>query len=493
MKIRKFPPIAYVAIAMTFGIGMTSCNEDSESVEYTNPVSLAVSEFKLKYDSKNPGVDSVFFSIDEKHGVIYNADSLRTGTKINKLVPVISYGAGIDKAVISMTGGSTRTGDVNYLTNPSDSIDFTGNVTLTLGTGTQEMTYRIKVNVHKQVPDSLKWDLDTYSLPSRLPSPKAQKTVELGGKAMALILESDNSYTVATSSNLIDNEWTRTAVSFSFTPDIKTICASENALWMLDINGNLLTSDDMRTWRVTGKKWDALIGGYNSTAIGLTSGSNGKLQFAQYPTGSLAVGDIPEDFPVTGFSNFVTLKNKWTSTPVAFFAGGVTVTGSMSQATWAFDGSEWVKLSEGGIPQVSGATIIQYYNYRRSASGESMSEYPVWLLIGGEKADGTFNRDVYLTYDNGVNWTRGTRAMQLPATIPAMANCDNIVMGTQQQGNISDSWKSGMLRIPYEVEGDVITWECPYIYLIGGYDANGTLYNTIYRGVLTRLTFTPII
>ena len=48
-------------------------------------------------------------------------------------------------------------------------------------------------------------------------------------------------------------------------------------------------------------------------------------------------------------------------------------------------------------------------------------------------------------------------------------------------------------RIPWQVEGGIITWECPYIYLIGGYGPDGKLYDTIWRGVLNRLTFTPII
>ncbi|MDE7443730.1 MAG: hypothetical protein K2M65_06190, partial [Muribaculaceae bacterium] len=35
-------------------------------------------------------------------------------------------------------------------------------------------------------------------------------------------------------------------------------------------------------------------------------------------------------------------------------------------------------------------------------------------------------------------------------------------------------------------------WECPYIYVFGGYDADGKLQNTVWRGVINRLSFKPI-
>ena len=44
-----------------------------------------------------------------------------------------------------------------------------------------------------------------------------------------------------------------------------------------------------------------------------------------------------------------------------------------------------------------------------------------------------------------------------------------------------------------EIDGYNVKWECPYIYLMGGEDAEGMLYNTIWKGVLNRLTFVPII
>lgn len=36
------------------------------------------------------------------------------------------------------------------------------------------------------------------------------------------------------------------------------------------------------------------------------------------------------------------------------------------------------------------------------------------------------------------------------------------------------------------------SWDCPYIYLFGGTDLTGTLNDSVWRGVLNRLTFKPL-
>ena len=49
------------------------------------------------------------------------------------------------------------------------------------------------------------------------------------------------------------------------------------------------------------------------------------------------------------------------------------------------------------------------------------------------------------------------------------------------------------MKINYDIDGYIINWDCPYIYLYGGLDAQGTLHNSVWRGVINRLTFVPII
>lgn len=107
--------------------------------------------------------------------------------------------------------------------------------------------------------------------------------------------------------------------------------------------------------------------------------------------------------------------------------------------------------------------------------------------------DEELNRTVYVSYDNGVNWGKGAQGLQLPKEIPTMMNCDNVVMNTRRKALLSAMWDKETRSHNIEIDGDNIYWDCPYIYLIGGYSPGGNLYNSIWRGVLTRLSFTPVI
>lgn len=479
-------------------IAAVSCNEKTEEPEiYLSPSNVAVTAFSLNEDDKvMTDLDSVFFSIDLENGVIFNADSLPVGTKINKLVTTIKYSSYVTKAVIKMEGGETRTGEVDYTTSPSDSIDFTGKVTLTLFTDNDALSreYRIKVNVHKEKADSLVWgDKAVSPLPSRLENPRNQKSLDFNGRAISLIEENDGTYTFAGTDNLYDGTWQKRSATFPFTPDVRSLCATTSKLLILDTDGKLYESNDGTAWTFTGHTWTAMLGAYLDTAIGIKSGDNGA-EYAQYPQKDLNVTAIAPDFPISGYSNFVILANKWTSSPVGFFVGGTCADGSLSDATWAFDGYNWIKLADGGIPAVKGASIIPYYGYRFTSSTWTQTEYPVWMIIGGSKTDGTLNRTVYISYDNGVNWGPGSGQLQLPKEIPTMTGCDNVVMTVRKKALLSDAWKKAARRSHnVEVNGDAILWDCPYISLIGGFDPQNKLYNTIWRGVLARLTFTPVI
>jgi len=488
-------------------MGATSCNEKLSSDDSDTPVSVinvanvAVTSFSLKGDDEvAENIDSVFFSIDLEHGVIFNADSLPKGTKIDKLVPVIRYSNYVYSALLIQEGGTTRTDTVNYATNPNDSIDFTGKVRLKLATYDElvKKEYVIKVNVHQQEPDSLEWDeMALVSVPSRLSDPKNQKSVEFKSEVVSLIEENDGSYTLSTSDNLYDNRWTRTAVTLPFTPDVRSLAAADNNLFILDSNGILYTSADGKQWTPTGETWNSIIGGYNDTALGIKTTSTG-LVYSQYPLSGLTETVIDTDFPVSGHSNFVKHSNKWTLSPVGFFCGGVRADGTLSSGTWAFDGTNWIELTSGGFPAVKGASLIPYFAFRNTENNLEQTQLEAWLVAGGEMADGTFNRTVYISYDNGVNWRKGDKLLQLPDIIPAMTSCDNVVLYTEKHDNLSDAWKimtpaASRRKVKWSVNGDIITWECPYIYLIGGFDTRHQLYNTIWRGALNRLSFAPII
>lgn len=503
MSVRKFWIPALVVMVMS--IGLVGCNSKAEDdPDYTISSNVAVSDFYIKSDKTIlSNLDSVFFSIDLKKRLIFNADSLPKGTDIRKLIPVITLPGTASAVKITMTGGEYRTGEVDYLKSANDSIDFTGQVILTIVAqdGVSSCDYTVKVNVHNMEPDSLWWDqMAMAELPSRLPAPKRQKSVEYTDKVVTLVAENDGSYTISATDNLTSGQWVQQSAIFEFNPDVRSFTATDEAFYILNTEGRLYSSSDAVVWNPTEESWQSIIGGYESRLLGLKSTDSG-LTYVEYSSnGAKELGLADSDFPVKGHSQFKTFTNKWVNTPVGLMTGGVTMSGEYTGTTWGFDGQNWAQLSSHPAPAVDGGVMIPYYAYTSTTGIWLSSEYSVWLFVGGQLADGSFNRTMYLSWDNGVNWVIGGELIQLPEYIPGMKYSDCIVKATSMSGNFEPKvWTPtaskelpGWYRVNYEVNGYDVTWECPYIYLIGGEDAEGLTYNTIWKGVLNRLTFVPL-
>ena len=77
---------------MALAMSLMSCNKKDDTPTTSNDydvyttTSTLVSAFSLKANTKIMAhLDSVKFTIDQDRGVIYNADSLPRGTRINAL------------------------------------------------------------------------------------------------------------------------------------------------------------------------------------------------------------------------------------------------------------------------------------------------------------------------------------------------------------------------------------------------------------------------
>ena len=501
LDIRLLP----LVLASLFVI-MTACNKEEDSTLSTvnmNVPAVAVTNFYLRADNKVlANLDSVFFSIDLENGVIFNADSLPKGTNIEKLVPVMTFSSTIETATIEMTGGNRLTGTSDYKTNPTDTLDFSGDVRLTL-TSSDDLsrTYRIKVNVHKSEPDSLTWGEMAYAkLPSRTESPRCQRTLTDGSTVYCLTEESDGSFTLASSTDLFSYNWEKRTVSLPEGADPESVVLTDNKFYVLDSAGRLMqaTPEEM-AWTATGETWASITGIYDTHVLGLAL-RDGIMCHAHYPAGGdISDPEMKPGFPVRGHSQTQNIENDWSTEPTIFLFGGITASGETSSSTWAFDGDSWIEIDNGGVPALSNATLIPYYNYRKTSTSWIQTEYRVWILFGGRMADGSLNRTLYLSYDNGVNWRTAPDKMQLPAYIPAMEHCDCATSGIHMESDLADAWTraavtpTGMRKIAYDIDGYDISWECPYIFLFGGHTADGRLSNTVWRGVLERLRFTPLI
>lgn len=494
-------PLSLLTLSAALIAGVTSCNEkksdDDDSPAYTEPSSLAITGFKLKADNEVlAGLDSVFFSIDLQQGVIYNADSLPKGTTVTDLIPVITYSSYISSATIDMQGGIKRTGEVDYMKYPNDSIDFTGKVSLTIGSSTGGYrTYRLKVNVHEQEPDSLYWGETAMSaLPSRMSSPLNQRTVKFLDKTISLIEERDGSYTVATTSDPASDEWDKREAAFSFRPRLRTLTAAENTLFILDDSGRLYSSADALDWTAAGTEWKNITGAYGSTALGISADGS---MLVTWPGNEQT--PVPDGFPVDEFTNMHRYQSKWMAQPVGIIAGGVDSRGNILSSVWGYDGNRWARLSQEAMPALRGATLVPYYTYITGKHEWNYQEYDTLILLGGIDSEGDFNRDLYISYNNGVTWAKAGQLMQLPSYIPGMWCADNVVVAEKMTGSLQQYWKQmparrlpSWYRVATEVDGYNVSWECPYIYIFGGFDADGILHDTVWRGLINRLAFMPV-
>lgn len=484
------------ALLFILGLGfvISACNSKDDEPDtgsgYIPTESVAVTAFSLSADRRvMPNLDSVFFSIDLEHGVIFNADSLPRGTKVTALIPKISYPSTVTSAVIEMTGGINREGTVNYYSNASDTIDFTGDVKLTLGTTDNAVTktYTLKVNVHKEDPDTIHWDrISSMALPSRMQNPKAQKSVYFGSGVLSLIEERDGSYTLATTSDIFAGEWNKQALSLPFPPVIESLNSDPAGNLYILGDGNLMTSADGISWTVAASGWDRIIGLYGTALLGANANT-----LVSYPEGAVASMQLPAGFPVSGYTVPIEFTNRWTSEPTIVLFGGVDASGKLSSASWAFDGSQWADISDHSLPALDGLSVVNYYSYLNSASNGLLKEFEAYLAFGGRDADGNLNNTVYVTYDHGINWQRAQQYMQLPAEVTAGYGLNALTLGTSMQSNLSNRWKSRR-RLPFQIDGDLVKWECPYIFLFGGYDDGNVLNPDIRSGVLQRLTFVPL-
>lgn len=485
----------------------TSCNDDSsDDVSEVVYGSTQVKSFKLKADAKVlSGLDSVFFSIDLVNARIFNADSLPYGTKTDKLVLQITTDA-CSKVELNVPRKNAADTVINYLTNSTDSIDFTnGPVRLHLVSfdGKSERDYTINVNVHKMVPDSLYWDETAMrKLPTNIAAPKMQKSVKYGGRTVCLTGDGAR-YAVAMTANPFDDDWDMAAVDFGFKPDVASLSATADALYILGADGTLYTSADGFSWSATAEKWHHIYGAYGNTLLGVKASDAGYVRVT-YPGG--AESAAPAGFPVEATGQLCELTSKWTTQPQVVMLGGRTASGELTNAVWGYDGKQWAKISDKFPKQIANAAMFDYRMAKTDTLSWVSTEISVLIAMCGENAGG-LNEKVYVSRNSGLDWKEGDELVQLPSYILPRTMAQAIVVDKTATSARSSSreWKEYQPKplprwwVPAEcavpasrATAPITQWEVPYIYLFGGYDSEGYLYNSVWRGVINRLLFKPL-
>lgn len=473
-----------VLLALLLASSFVSCSKkdkDSDNTfvyATTSTSSALVSNFSLKANAEvMANLDSVFFTIDPERGVIYNADSLPVGTNISALKVTVGFRSPVSKAVFTVLDSDKATTTYEYSSNASDELDFRYGVKLavTSADGLNVKTYDVKVNVHKMEPDSIVWPMSARrNLPGAADNNLAVGTASLGLNYWCLLRHSGGY--VMSHAESPAGPWTSTRLD-DFDADAASLAAAGDKLFVLRTDGQLLCSTDGQTWDTAGDvHWIDIIGNYEDRLLGLMTDADGKTCFDEYPRrDGFTPTAVDDDFPVKHHSQLLTSVSSWSVAPQAVMVGGLKADGTPSNATWAYDGSRWAKINSSSslLPALEGPTLLSYYTHTIEVPSLKVSRRESWMVMGGRLKNGSLNTTTYMSNNRGITWGSAARSLSQSPDMPPFYCAQALVhMTTLSQGNVS--------------------WECPFIYIVGGLASDGSLHNNIWQGVLPRMTFPPL-
>ena len=424
MKIKFLPLIAVLFAATSI---MTSClDNDVEQVTYTSETSITgFSLGTLNIDrigKDKDGKDSAYvdtldcseypFTINQMTREIENKDSLPYGTHIDKVITSVTYDAG---ALAYRPKGT----DKDTLWTSTDSIDFSGD-TRTMSTvtpiefkvyaysGAIGQAYKVKINVHQQVPDTIAWKkFDTN--PFSAGSLSEQKAVYANGKVY-VFGKNGNGTHIEYSDVANDNPSSWVPVTDNIPSNIDTysatVCAgyiyflagTDKQLYKLDANSNEITSVGTETFEM-------LIGGNDikSELYAVKGGKSGIYKENTWTEDADPFTLFPAGKPFFSNTTTASYNSNITSTVALCYNQGTTAndTTALVFNRMSSDNKWEERIQNLPLPKLENVTMI-YYDEKLYAFG------------GGYKEIKPFSQ-FYCSTDNGLCWRPVTECMAFPS------------------------------------------------------------------------------
>lgn len=231
--------LSIIASFLLMSIAISSCLNSDDTYEASSDATIRA----FGIDTITKGV-YYKFTIDQLKREIYNVDSLPVGsdTIIDRiLIDTLTY------------NGWITTGLQDTLFNKEDSVDLRKPIKLKVHAmdGITVREYTIKVNVHKQDPDSLIWN-QMQSLPAS-PVAGKQKSVIMRNDAEQELLYVYTSNTTAYRSSLANPgrlSWNSVAVSgMPADANLGSIVNFKNNLYVATQSGKVFYSEDGAGWQ----------------------------------------------------------------------------------------------------------------------------------------------------------------------------------------------------------------------------------------------------
>jgi hypothetical protein len=418
-----------------------------------------VNTFTFYEDTINPGLTEVTYKIEHSSdtGLIYNRDSLRFGTRLDSVVPYVTYKATPGKVefilpdtIIVSTGGDTidLTKSPVYLHVTSSDLE-------------NEQWYRIQLTVHQVDPDLYVWSQLTQQIFA--PQNCETKAIWQNGQ-LILYVNNGFSTTIYRSSNGIS--WTNIGPPEGLpTPCyVREIMQHNDALYYID-NDKLYQSLDHTHWLTTdyttasftpivmlmsfnNQAW-CIVQDRKSLAMQLATIHDTIIEIKTDIQG-LENGILPELFPVSDFAALAFESSS--ERPRAMVIGGRTQEGEAVNTRWNFEYNTYsgYRMKDFSIEQphfnsLTGISVIQYDGHL--------------IMYGGIDNDQIWRSNMLFSDDEGMNWYEpDTAHNKLP---------DNY-QTRQKQSVVVDNHNN--------------------IYIIGGQSQTET-FSDVYRGFLNSINW----
>lgn len=474
MKIKFLPLIAVLFAATSI---MTSClDNDVEQITYTSETSItgfSLGTLNIDRMGKDQnGEDSAYvdtlncsdypFTINQLTREIENKDSLPYGTHIDKVITSITYDAG---ALAYRPKGA----DTDTLWTSTDSIDFSGDTykmsTITpiefkvyAYSGAIGQAYKVKVNVHQQIPDTIAWKkFDNFFSNGNL---SKQKAVYANGKVYVF---GENGGTHIEYSDVSDDNpkpWV--TITDNVPADIDTYSATACAgyiyflagtnkqLYKLDVNSNKITSVGTETFEM-------LIGGNDikSELYAVKNGESGIYRENTWTKDTDPFTQFQADQPFFSNTTTASYNSNITTTVALCYNQGNTANDTTALVFNRISSdNKWEKRMQNlPLPNLENVTMI-YYDGKLYAFGGGYGEIKPFSQF-------------YCSTDNGLCWRPVTECMAFPAEFGTLY--------TTHRGNYSCAVTPKLESETYRGNFIWIVWED----------------GSICRGRINRLGFTP--
>lgn len=411
-----------------------------------------VKTFTFYEDTLNPGLTAATYKIDHSGdtGRIYSNDSLRFGTRLDSVVPYVTY--------MATPGSATY-----YL--PGDTIISTGIDTLNL---TQKPIYlhvmasdlktarwyRIDIDAHKIDPYLYVWQQIGKDI---VPEQNCETKAFYIGDQFALFLNNGISTEIYLSSDA--SAWSKSTATIQGLPtpcQVRDILLHNDTLYYI-ANDHLYLSDNLNTWISRDYSASAfepinMLLSYDGMAwcliqerstkhllLGIIQGDN---IVPMTDLQGMENGYLPSHFPISDFAalQFASSSER----PRAMIVGGRAINGEPVNSRWNLERvvtETGYRIKDFTISQptfhtLTGAAIVQY--------GGQL------VMFGGIDNNLDWNSDILYSDDEGMNWYLPDPAQnQMPAdyttrqypSVIHIENCLYIIGGDSHNSTLRDVYK----------------------------------------------------